>query len=68
MPIVSETKKLEEKEFTTLKELQQKCAKAKSKYDVFNASCQQAKSSFFAIMDLRLRKQTTWSMLFWTEI
>lgn len=51
-----------------LKELQQKCAKAKSKYDVFNASCQRAKSSFFTIMDLRLRKQTTWSMLFWTEI
>lgn len=51
-----------------LKELQQKCAKANSEYDVFNASRQRAKSSFFTIMDLRLRKQNTWSMLFCTEI
>ena len=39
-----------------LKELEQKYAKAKSECDVFNASCQRAKSSFFAIMCPRLRK------------
>lgn len=40
-----------------LKELEQKYAKAKSDCDVFNASRQRAKSSFFAIMRPRLRKQ-----------
>ena len=40
-----------------LKELEQKYAKAKSECDVFNASRQRAKSSFFAIMRPRLRKQ-----------
>ena len=40
-----------------LKELEQKYAKAKNDCDVFNASRQRAKSSFFAIMRPRLRKQ-----------
>ena len=40
-----------------LKELEQKYAKAKNETDVFNASRQRAKSSFFAIMRPRLRKQ-----------
>ena len=40
-----------------LKELEQKHAKAKSDCDVFNASHQRAKSSFFAIMRPRLREQ-----------
>lgn len=40
-----------------LKELEQKYTKAKSDYDVFSASRQRAKSSFFAIMRPRLRKQ-----------
>lgn len=40
-----------------LKELEQKFAKAKSDHDVFVASRQRAKSSFFAIMRPRLRKQ-----------
>ena len=40
-----------------LKELEQKYLKAKSDYDVFSASHQRAKSSFFAIMRPRLRKQ-----------
>ena len=40
-----------------LKELGQKFAKAESDHDVFAASRQRAKSSFFAIMRPRLRKQ-----------
>ena len=40
-----------------LKELEQKCAKAKNEMEVFNASRQRVKSSFFAIMRPRLRKQ-----------
>jgi len=40
-----------------LKELKQKYAKAKSDHDIFCASRQQAKSSFFVIMRPRLRKQ-----------
>ena len=40
-----------------LKELEQKFAKAKSDHDVFAASRQRVKSSFFAIMRPRLRKQ-----------
>ena len=40
-----------------LKEIEQKFAKAKSDHDVFAASRQRAKSSFFAIMRPRLRKQ-----------
>ena len=40
-----------------LKELEQKYAKAKNDGDMFNASRQRAKSSFFAIMRSRLRKQ-----------
>ena len=40
-----------------LKELEQKYAKAKNETAVFNASRQRAKSSFFAIMRPRLRKQ-----------
>ena len=40
-----------------LKELEQKYAKAKNETEVFNASRQRAKSSFFAIMRPRLRKQ-----------
>ena len=40
-----------------LKELEQKFAKAKSDHHVFAASRQRAKSSFFAIMRPRLRKQ-----------
>jgi len=40
-----------------LKELEQKYAKAKSDHDVFSASRRRAKSSFFAIMRPRLRKQ-----------
>ena len=40
-----------------LRELEQKYAKAKSDHEVFNASRQRAKSSFFAIMRPRLRKQ-----------
>jgi len=41
-----------------LKELEQKFAKAKSEHDVFAASGQRAKSSFFAIMRPRLSKQS----------
>jgi len=40
-----------------LKELEQKYAKAKSDHDIFCASRQRAKSSFFVIMQPRLRKQ-----------
>ena len=40
-----------------LKELDQKHDKAKDETKVFNASRQQAKSSFFAIMRPRLRKK-----------
>ena len=40
-----------------LKELEQKYAKVKSDHEVFISSCQRAKSSFFAIMGPRLRKQ-----------
>ena len=40
-----------------LKELEQKFKKAKSDHDVFVASRQRSKSSFFAIMRPRLRKQ-----------
>ena len=40
-----------------LKELEQKFAKAKNDHDVFASSRQRAKSSFFAIMRPRLRKQ-----------
>ena len=40
-----------------LKELEQKCAKAKNEMEVFNASRQRVKSSFFAIMRPTLRKQ-----------
>ena len=49
-----------------LKELDQKFEKAKSDHDVFAASAQRAKSSFFAIMRPRLRKQNplnTWIIL-----
>ena len=40
-----------------LKEIEEKFVKAKSDHDVFVASRQRAKSSFFAIMRPRLRKQ-----------
>ena len=40
-----------------LKELEQKYAKAKNETEVFNASRQRVKPSFFAIMRPRLRKQ-----------
>lgn len=40
-----------------LKDLEKKYAKAKSNCDVFDASRQRAKSSFFAVMRRRLRKQ-----------
>ena len=40
-----------------LKELKQKYAKAKSDHDIFCASRQRAKSSFFVIMRPHLRKQ-----------
>ena len=40
-----------------LKELEQKFAKAKNDHDVFASLRQRAKSSFFAIMRPRLRKQ-----------
>ena len=40
-----------------LKELEQKYSKVKSDHEVFISSHQRAKSSFFAIMQPRLRKQ-----------
>jgi len=40
-----------------LKELEQKFTKAKSGHEVFAASRQRAKSSFFAIIRARLRSQ-----------